>query len=315
MNQENKQVVRHVEVGEDHNGQRLDNFLTLQLKGVPKSHIYKILRKGEVRVNKSRAKPSYKLQVGDNVRIPPVRITPKEPLALSAQTSQLNQLLAAAVLLETDDFVVLNKPSGLAVHGGSGLRYGLIEVLKAGNDRFAQLELVHRLDRGTSGCLLLAKNRHTLKALHALLREHAVEKTYTTLLAGQLAAASMQVDAALLRNTVRSGERMVAISEEGKEAKTHIQRLQQYAQATLAQVQIDTGRTHQIRVHTASIGHPLAGDEKYGDREFNKAMRQLGLKRLFLHASGLRFTLDQTYVVEAALPPELQALLDTLNAT
>jgi 23S rRNA pseudouridine955/2504/2580 synthase len=308
-------TVEYVEIDGNRAGQRLDNFLAGRLRGVPRPLIYRILRTGQVRVNKGRVKPGYKLEAGDIVRIPPVR-RDEAPLLDNTGLQKVAQSLQRAVLLENAGFIVLNKPAGLAVHGGSGLRYGLIEVLKSTQGSYAGLELVHRLDRATSGCLLLAKTRSCLNQLHTLLREHKIEKHYTALLDGVIGK-PLTIDTALVRRK-QSGEHMIAVlendEERNKTALTHIKPLRIYAGRTLADIQIETGRTHQIRVHCASIGHPLAGDEKYGHREFNKAMRGLSLRRLFLHAASLRFTLDRTYYIEAPLPEELAMVLDNLDA-
>ncbi|MBN1379654.1 MAG: RluA family pseudouridine synthase [Gammaproteobacteria bacterium] len=314
-NKPSEQAVQHIEVDPDRDGQRLDNFLTHQLRGVPRTLIYRILRTGQVRVNMGRVKPGYRLQAGDVVRIPPVRCSERVPLNPEGLETIVADL-KAAVLWENADFLVLNKPARIAVHGGSGLRYGLIEALKAAGGAYSGLELVHRLDRETSGCLLLAKTRPCLNQLHTLLREHKIEKYYNALLQGEIRQA-ITVDAALVQRQ-RGGERVMSITanqdERNKSAVTHIEPLRLYPDLTLAKIQIDTGRTHQIRVHCASIGHPLAGDEKYGNREFNKSMRALGLKRLFLHAAELRFTLAETYNIDAPLPAELTAVLEVLNA-
>lgn len=302
--------VEYIEIGPDRAGQRLDNFLSARLKGVPRSLVYRILRTGQVRVNGKRAKPDYKLQAGDAVRIPPVsRRAP--PVVDGARLEEVRSRLREAVLFENDDFMVLNKPAGMAVHGGSGLQYGLIEALKAGGPRYAEVELVHRLDRGTSGCLLLARHRGALRELHALLRERRMEKTYTALLKGRLTA-PVETRAALSRRS-SGGDRMVGVAAGGKPAVTRVEPKRWFAGATMVTVAIDTGRTHQIRVHCTELGHPLAGDEKYGDRGFNRALRERGLKRLFLHAAELRFTLDQTYVFNAPLPAALSEVLEKLD--
>jgi 23S rRNA pseudouridine955/2504/2580 synthase len=304
---------RHVQVDAGHDGQRIDNFLAYFLKGAPKSLIYRLLRTGQVRVNKGRIKPAHRLKAGDDVRIPPVRLEPRTAPPSGAHIERLSQQLVDAILFENQDFLVLNKPAGLAVHGGSGLGYGLIETLRAGQPRYAEVELVHRLDRETSGCLMLAKNRALLRQLHSLLQSHAVEKSYLALLKNPLSQRTITVDAALARNRMQGGERMVTVADEGKAAHSIIERVENFPQASLAAIRIKTGRTHQIRVHCASIDHPLAGDDKYGDREFNREMKRFGLKRLFLHAAELRFTLDETHVVTAPLPDELNAVLEKLN--
>ena len=309
--------VQYIEVEPDREGQRLDNFLAGILRGVPRTLIYRIVRTGEVRVNKGRIRPAYKLQAGDIVRIPPVRSN--EQIELNSGSGALQKVISRlqdAILFEGPDFMVLNKPAGLAVHGGSGLKFGLIEALKSAGTPYAGLELVHRLDRSTSGCLLLAKTRSCLQRLHTLIRERKMEKHYFALLQGEIRK-PVTIDTALSRRQ-RGGERLVHVAEcdgvRNKEALTFIEPKRVYAGKTLALIRIDTGRTHQIRVHCASINHPLAGDEKYGDREFNAYMRGLGLKRLFLHAAGLRFTLDETFVIEAPLPDDLTTVLENLDA-
>ena len=313
MNVSGTNTVEFAEISKDRAGQRLDNFLLCYLRGAPRSLIYRILRKGEVRVNKGRAKPSYKLQLGDIVRIPPVKRI--EAVAIKpADLQAVSYRLQEAILLENDDFIAVNKPSGLAVHGGSGLRYGLIEILKS-QATYAELELVHRLDRQTSGCLLLARSRSCLGRLHALLRDRQIEKHYLALLQGELRK-PMTIDTELVR-LQRGNERIVSVAdtshERSKSALTHIKPLHVYSGTTLVDVQIDTGRTHQIRVHCASVHHPLAGDEKYGSREFNKTMRGLGLKRLFLHAASLQFKMDGVHKIEAPLPDGLVSVLDKLD--
>jgi 23S rRNA pseudouridine955/2504/2580 synthase len=310
-NDERNGGVEYVQVGSDRAGQRIDNFLVSRLKGLPKSLVYRLLRTGQVRVNRGRIKPDYRLQEGDTVRIPPVKVREKsEPSGAKARDTGIR--LTESILFEDRDIVILNKPAGLAVHAGSGLGYGLIELLRM-QPGYENVELAHRLDRGTSGCLILARNRSTLRSLQQLLRQHAIEKTYLALLRGRLPTKPLVVDSALSRNQLRSGERMVALDDEGKDARTTLRLMEAYKDASLASVQIETGRTHQIRVHCASIDHPLAGDDKYGDREFNRRMKESGLRRLFLHASELRFTLDTTHVIEAPLPAELKAVLDALR--
>lgn len=306
--------VKTIEINGVRAGQRLDNYLNGYFRGVPKSVIYRLVRTGQVRINSGRVKPGYRLQAGDRIRIPPgIKQAPDagvNPLEIKALVSKLND----AILLNTEEFIVLNKPSGIAVHGGSGLRFGLIEALRT-DPVFAELELVHRLDRETSGCLVLARSRGCLLRLHELLRDKQVEKRYTALLKGRLES-PVVIDAELSRQK-RGNERMVtATANKSGRSKTALSRIEPvhlYRDATLASIKIDTGRTHQIRVHSASIGHALAGDAKYGDREFNKKMRKLGLNRLFLHAHGVRFKLDQVYQCEAPLPHELQKILDHLN--
>ncbi len=296
-------------------GQRLDNFLLRVMKGVPRSHIYKILRSGEVRVNKGRARPHYHIAVGDVLRLPPVRVAaPSDPAVLPAH---LRSQLEAAVLFEDSHLLVLNKPSGLAVHGGSGLSWGIIEALRQLRPDARELELVHRLDRDTSGCLLLSKKRSALRFLHEALRQGQMEKKYLALAAGDWKDKTRSVRLPLRKNTLQSGERMVRVDPtEGKPAHTRFSAQEQYPGAILLQADLDTGRTHQIRVHLQAIGHPVAGDEKYGDAAFNQRLRGLGLRRLFLHAAriGFQHPLDQRPMqIEAPLPAELEGVLQQLR--
>ena len=302
-------------VREGEAGQRIDNFLFTALKGVPKSLIYRILRSGEVRVNKGRVKPPYRLQAGDVLRIPPVRMA--EPNAPQVIPTRRLDELRAAVLHEDADLLVLDKPSGWAVHGGSGVPYGIIEALRVSRTDLPDLELVHRIDRETSGCLLLAKNRSTLLALHDMLRRGDIEKRYLALVKGQWPAKLRRVDVALQKNLLQSGERMVAGGDEGKDSITEFSVRTLYKGASLVEARLLTGRTHQVRVHAAHVGHALAGDPKYGDADFNKYMKKRGLKRLFLHAQSLRFQLPgnaRMLNLRAPLPPELQQVLDSMEA-
>src|SRR5574344_98362 len=261
------QQVRLLVIDAEQEGQRIDNYLKTQLKGVPKSLMYRILRKGEVRVNKKRIKPEYKLIAGDEVRIPPVRVAEANELP-SAKLSSI-QALAALILFEDDALIVLNKPAGMAVHGGSGLSFGVIEGLRALRPEARFLELVHRLDRDTSGCLLVAKKRSALKSLHEQLRLKTMRKQYAALVRGQWQAHVKVVNAPLLKNVLQSGERIVRVNPEGKPSETRFHILQRFAEATLVEASPITGRTHQIRVHTAHAGHPIACDDKYGDATFD----------------------------------------------
>ena len=307
------QSVRIETVTENHLDQRIDNFLHAQLKGVPKSRIYRLLRKGEVRVNKGRVKPEYRLQVGDQVRIPPLRMSDDRDNALPSQS--LRKLLASAILYEDDALLVLNKPAGLAVHGGSGFDLGAIEALRAMYPQQSYLELVHRIDRGTSGCLLVAKKRSILRHLQQELREGKTHKRYLALVQGSWNKNRKTVSAPLKRNPPDTGERFVRVSKDGKESITHFEVQQKFTAATLLAVTLETGRTHQIRVHCQFSGHPLAGDEKYGDVAFNQAMRAKGLKRMFLHAWQIEFASPdgQWWQFEAPLPTELQDFLRELD--
>lgn len=302
--------VRLVTVTDDSAGQRLDNFLISRLKGVPKSMIYRIIRKGEVRVNKGRAKPERKLLDGDIVRIPPVRESEKKKMPLVGD--RLKGVLGDAILYEDDGLIVVNKPTGLAVHGGSGISLGLIESLRQMYPTLRFLELVHRLDRDTSGCVLVAKKRSMLRYLQDLFRgQKQIDKRYRALVKGQWPNRAKRVEAPLLKNELQSGERIVKVSPEGKASKTLFEVVERYRDATLVEASPITGRTHQIRVHAQYKGHPLAGDPKYGDDDFNKMMREYGCRRLFLHAASLRFVLPSgvSLLVEASLPDDLQSVL------
>ncbi|MEO6696640.1 MAG: RluA family pseudouridine synthase [Gammaproteobacteria bacterium] len=311
-------------------GQRIDNYLLSHLKGVPRSLIYRILRSGEVRVNKGRIKPSYRLQPGDGIRIPPLRLS--EEGAPPQPGGQLLKLIQSSVLYEDDELLILNKPAGIAVHGGSGVSHGVIEALRAlrhagthqclerqdvGSDRPEApfLELVHRLDRDTSGCLMIAKQRSTLLNLHKLLREGGVNKHYLALVKGQWRGKGRIIDAALRKNLLESGERRVKVSEEGKEAQSLFEPVTLYKDCSLMQIQLMQGRTHQIRVHAAHAGYPIAGDSKYGDPDFNRHMKGLGLKRMFLHARSVACQLSsgRKIHVTAPLGEDLQILLKRLQ--
>ena len=303
------QVV-YVEITEDNSNQRLDNFLITRLKGVPKSHIYRIVRKGEVRVNKGRIDVKYRLAAGDIVRIPPVRVA--ERTEQSFVTQNLKDALLQGILFEDDSFLILNKPAGFPVHGGTGVSSGIIEGLRLIRPEAHFLELVHRLDRDTSGCLLIAKKRSALRKLHESFRDDRVKKTYQALLTGQWARKKLLVTAPLLKNVSQGGERMVVISQSGKAAETLFKRLQLFRNATLVEASPKTGRTHQIRVHAASLGHPIVGDERYGLDEANRAFKNKGYKRMFLHAETLKFQHPDTGVlmnISAPLPSHLANLL------
>ena len=304
--------VRLQSVDENSVGQRLDNYLLRELKGVPKTRIYRALRKGEVRVNKGRIRPEYRLIEDDVVRVPPIRVSKQSP---ASPGRSLRGILAESILLETEEFLVINKPFGLAVHGGSGINLGVIESLRAMREPHAYLELAHRLDRDTSGCLLIAKSRRVLKHLQDQMRQRSMDKRYITLVLGRWAKERREVNAPLLKQTVASGERIVRANSEGKPSLTRFKLLKHYADASLLEVKLETGRTHQIRVHCQLVGHPLAGDPKYGNESFNQTLRGVGLKRLFLHAAELAFTSPATgerVKVQAPLPDELQGMLNKL---
>lgn len=303
--------VQYIEITEAHEGQRLDNFLMKILKGVPKSRIYRIIRKGEVRVNKGRCDAKRKLILGDVVRIPPVRVAEEKDLI--AAPAYLTACLQRDILFEDNAILVINKPSGFAVHGGSGISSGVIETLRALRPESHFLELVHRLDRDTSGCLIIAKKRSALRTLHEYFRGNGVKKNYLALLQGRWEKQKLIVDQPLQKNISQGGERMVKVSASGKPSKTLFRRLALYHNATLVEASPFTGRTHQIRVHAAWLGHAIIGDERYGDQQLNKSYRQRGYKRLFLHAHKLQFAHPVTGDIlnlVAPLAPELQALLD-----
>lgn len=305
--------VRQLEVSADDVGQRIDNFLLRHFKSVPRSRVYRLLRRGEVRVNGRRAKPEYRLAAGDKLRLPPVRIGGDRPPARVPQS--LIERMRAAIIHEDADLLVINKPAGLAVHGGSGLDFGVIEALRAARPD-ETLELAHRLDRDTSGCLLVARRRSSLRTMHALLREGAVDKRYLTLLAGNWQLGRKRIDVPLMTRQLQGGERVVKAQAGGKTSASQFRPIQFYGKrATLMEVEIETGRTHQIRVHAAYAGHPVAGDDKYGNRELNAALRKLGLNRMFLHAHTVSFTWPETgreFTVSVPLDDDLKAVLDRL---
>jgi 23S rRNA pseudouridine955/2504/2580 synthase len=302
--------VRQVAIGPERDGQRIDNALATLLKGVPKSMIYRLLRTGQVRVNGKRAKPDTRLTDGDMLRIPPIRQA--EPTEVRAASETMVASVAEAVIFEDKHFLVIDKPSGIASHGGSGVSHGAIELLRAARPH-ESLELVHRLDRDTSGVLVLAKSRAGLTGLQAAIRAGEVTKQYLCLVVGHPPKAKFDVNAPLRKFALQGGERMVRVSEDGKPSLTFFREMEQYPGARLMQATLGTGRTHQIRVHAAHVGYPLAGDPKYGDREMNKRFREMGLQRLFLHAAHLSFELDgRLYSFSAPLPDDLKAFLDVL---
>ena len=311
----NPPAVQIVAISADEAGQRIDNFLRTQLKGVPKSMIYRILRKGEVRVNKKRIKPEYKLVVGDEIRIPPVRVAERDEQTVSPKLAKVASL-ADAILYEDDWILVMNKPSGTAVHGGSGLSFGVIEGLRALRPEARFLELVHRLDRDTSGVLLVAKKRSALRSLHEQLREKGMQKDYLALVRGSWPSHLKVVQAPLLKNILQSGERVVRVNSEGKPSETRFKVEERYAHATLVKASPVTGRTHQIRVHTLHAGHPIAFDDRYGEQEFDRQLATTGLNRLFLHAAALTFTHPNSGEVmrmEAPLDERLKQCLKVLR--
>lgn len=314
LSQSESSCVRQISVGEQYAGQRLDNFLMRELRGVSKNLVYRIIRRGEVRVNGGRVKPTLRLSRGDIVRVPPVN---------TQQTKGIGQLpegllnrIKAATLYEDEDMIVLNKPAGLAVHGGSGLRYGLIEALRVVRPNAPFLELVHRLDRETSGLLLIAKSRECLQRLHALLRDGGMEKRYLTLVHGVWHGGERAVDLPLSREKGDATAGNVAVDARGSQAYSRFKPVRRLSHHTLMEVRIGTGRTHQIRVHASHIGHPVVGDTRYGDFLADRANKALGLRRQFLHAAELRFQFPDTgrrYHFSAPLPMELKSFLDRLE--
>ena len=312
-------TARMVRIAEDRDGQRLDNFLLGYLKGAPRSLIYKLIRSGQVRVNGGRCKAERRLEAGDEIRIPPVRLTIEDDAGKTPPPKGLLDALEAAIVFEDDRLLALNKPTGLASHGGSGISHGAIESLRALRSK-ESLELVHRLDRDTSGLLVVAKKRSALVEMQALLREDhgaGITKRYLALLTGRMPDGVMSVDAPLHVGLRQGGERHVQVNFRGKPSLSHFRLLERCSGQSYCDVRIETGRTHQIRVHAKHIGHPVAGDDKYGDEAANRKLReQAGLKRLFLHAATLEFALDggkQRYSLAAPLAPDLAAVLDRLH--
>ncbi len=311
-------AVHHLTVDGEYSGQRLDNFLVRYWKGVPRSHIYRLLRKGQVRVNKGRVKPDYKLCANDVVRLPPVRVADRK--APPAPSDQLSDTLSEAILWEDEQLLVVNKPAGIAVHGGSGVSLGLIEALRQIKSS-QKLELVHRIDRDTSGCVLVAKRRSVLKELQQQFRDKTVSKAYAVLVTGRWPNRRRQVAAPLRKNQLQSGERIVKVEADGKPALTEFAVREHFSRGSLVASLIEarpiTGRTHQIRVHTRHAGNPILGDDKYGEDEANKLFRQIGLKRLFLHAEELEFqhpSLDKRLCIKAPLAKELAQVLNALRS-
>ena len=300
-----------LEVGEESVGQRIDNFLIRNLKGVPKSHVYRILRSGEVRVNSGRIKPDYRLVDGDKVRVPPVRVATPEarPPARS---------LALPVVFEDDALIVIDKPSGVAVHGGSGISFGVIESLRAERPKAKFLELAHRLDRDTSGLLMVGKKRTALVELHRMLRDGEVRKDYVAIVKGRWKGGRRKIDVPLHKYVTAEGERRVSVRDDGQQAISLFKPLAAGDTASMLDIRLMTGRTHQIRVHAAHVGHPILGDDKYGDFDLNRALVKQGVKRLFLHARQLSLShpiSGEPLAFVSPLPPEMQRFLDThINA-
>jgi 23S rRNA pseudouridine955/2504/2580 synthase len=308
--------VRHFEVSEDEAGQRLDNFVHKHLGDIPRSRVYRVIRKGEVRVNGHRAGPDTRLQAHDKIRIPPVKVRPPEDVG--RPSADLQETIRKSIIYEDAKLLVLDKPSGIAVHGGSGVSFGVIEILRALRPD-EHLELAHRLDRDTSGCLIVARSTAVLRVVHALLREEETtfEKRYLTLLGGQWDLGKKLIDAPLRTDTRVSGERTVRVDASGKPSLSEFRPVQFFGKrATLMEVSLLTGRTHQIRVHAVHAGHPVAGDEKYGDEVLNESMRTLGLKRMFLHAHSVSFDWPEggQFSVNTPLPPELASVVERIES-
>jgi len=305
--------VKTIEVNEHKQGQRIDNYLISMLKGVPKTRIYRAIRKGEVRVNKKRIKASYRVQDGDLVRIPP--LNQGAATAEVKPSLAITDMLKGRILYEDEDLLIINKPSGIPVHGGSHQIGGVIEYLRQIIDS-PYIELAHRLDKDTSGCLVLAKKSSVLKELHELMRNNQVKKSYLALVMGAWPKSNVKVDLPLRKNQLASGERIVSVNESGREAITLTKAIQYLDSSTLLQAELVTGRTHQIRVHCTASGHPIAGDSKYGDKAFNRLMHNKGLKRMFLHAKFISFklsTMDKIISVSAPLDEQLQKILENLE--
>jgi 23S rRNA pseudouridine955/2504/2580 synthase len=306
--------VQQVEAGERGAGQRLDNFLGRMLKDVPKTHIFRVIRKGEVRVNGKRAKPDQRLLASDIVRVPPIRVGAAAPPRRAPPA--MVQGLIGAIIYEDPRLLVIDKPAGVAVHGGSGVSFGVIEALRAARPD-ETLELVHRIDRDTSGLLMVARKPAALRTLHALMRDGKVEKKYLALVKGKWELGQKRIDVPLRTDIRVGGERTVKAHETGKEAVSVFKPMQFFGKkASLVEVSLETGRTHQIRVHAAHAGYPLAGDEKYGEEEFNEKAKEWGLKRMFLHAHQLSFVWPETgmeFNASAPLPPDLAGVIDALN--
>jgi 23S rRNA pseudouridine955/2504/2580 synthase len=304
-----KQIV----ISDDNAGQRIDNFLFRYFGKMPKSRVYQMLRKGEVRVNSGRIKQTYKLIAGDKLRIPPIYL---DENGQSIPSRSLQQKIADSIIFEDEGLIIINKPTGIVVHSGSGQAHGVIEAFRAMGGAYEKLELVHRLDKDTSGCLILAKSIPILRQLHVAMKSGEISKSYCALLAGRLTDKELTVDSPLSKNTLNAGEHIVTIDENGKSAITIYTRERVFQSATLVDIKLITGRTHQIRVHSASIEHPVIGDLKYGDRTINQDFKKQGLRRMFLHAKALKFispVTQQQMIIDAPLEQSLIKLLEKLG--
>ncbi len=309
MNELSKDSATIIEVGEEADGQRIDNYLLRIAKGVPKSHVYRILRRGEVRVNKRRATPEFRLQCGDQVRVPPIRVAASD-VRLPPPVRDFN------VVYEDDALLVIDKPAGLAVHGGSGVSFGVIEQLRQSRPQARFLELAHRLDRETSGLLIIGKKRSALTRLHDMFRDGAISKRYLALVKGRWLNAQQHVRLPLHKHVNEEGERHVSVSADGKPAHSIVRLQARWSNFSLVEVELKTGRTHQIRVHLGHLGFPLAGDDKYGDFAANRVLQKSGLKRMFLHAAHLTFIhplSGEAIELKAPLPTELAQFVNHLN--
>jgi 23S rRNA pseudouridine955/2504/2580 synthase len=311
MNGLSKDSATLLEVGEEAAGQRIDNYLLRLAKGVPKSHIYRILRSGEVRVNKGRVGAEYRVQSGDTVRVPPIRVA--APVAAGTAVPPRD----FAIVYEDDGLLIIDKPAGVAVHGGSGVSFGVIEQLRRARPEARLLELAHRLDRETSGLLVIAKKRSALTRLHDMFRDGGISKRYLALVRGRWLNQLQHVRLPLLKYLTKDGERRVSVSGEGKDSHSIVRLMARWRNFSLVEVELKTGRTHQIRVHLSHLGFPLAGDDKYGDFPLNRDLQKAGLKRMFLHAAKLHLPNplgDGVIDVAAPLPHELRAFLRQLDA-
>lgn len=307
------QGVTRAKITENEAGQRVDNYLLRHFKGVPRSHIYRILRKGEVRINKKRIKPAYKLLAGDEIRLPPVRYSSSGP---RRPPDEVVQRIESRIVYDDDRVIIVNKPSGLAVHAGSGVDYGVIDAMQLLSKGADEVFLVHRLDRETSGCLLIARDRPAMLYLQQALKKGEISKHYSTLLKGRWGQGRKVIELPLLRNKIQGGERLVQVDEDGKMARSIFLPIREFKQASLMKVELITGRTHQIRVHAAESGFPVAGDRLYGDQAFNYEMKSVGLRRMFLHAQSLSFPHPddgRMLTIDPPLDEDLQSVLDNLE--
>jgi len=324
MAEVSKSSVTQAIVSEDEQGQRLDNFLLKICKGVPKSHVYRIVRSGEIRVNSKRVDVSYRLQIGDILRIPPIRIAQRVAQREEEIVAGAEIKAELPIVFEDEAMLVVDKPSGIAVHGGSGVSFGVIEALRRQRPQARFLELAHRLDRETSGLLLVGKKRSSLVALHDMFRDGSIggngkgaDKRYLLLVKGRWMDPVRSVKLPLLKYLLDSGERRVRVAESGKASHTIFRLVARWERFSLLEAELKSGRTHQIRVHCAHLGYPIAGDEKYGDFALNKTLPKDGLKRMFLHAWKMKFPhpiSGDEVILEAALPDPLASFLKTLSA-